>query len=123
MNTADRSLAIIDYALRRRFAFFEIEPAFDSKGFRMNMEKANNLKLNALVDQIKALNEFISMDESLGSGFRIGHSYLCTDDEVSDEWLRAVVEYELLPLLNEYWFDEPAKIEQWQKRLRDAIND
>lgn len=122
MNTADRSLAIIDYALRRRFAFFELEPAFDSDGFRAVMLKANNPKFNALVDKIKALNDFICKDETLGSGFRIGHSYLCTNDEVTDEWLEAVIKYEILPLLNEYWFDEPAKVEQWSKSLCGVLN-
>jgi len=123
MNTADRSLAIIDYALRRRFAFFELEPAFDSDGFRAYMQKANNPKFNALVEQIMALNDFICKDESLGSGFQIGHSYLCTDGEITDEWLESVIKYEIIPLLNEYWFDEPSKIEQWSKRLRDVLND
>ncbi|HOK34300.1 MAG TPA: AAA family ATPase, partial [Fervidobacterium sp.] len=121
MNTADRSLAIIDYALRRRFAFFELEPAFDSEGFKAIIQQANNPKFNALVEQIKSLNEFISNDESLGSGFRIGHSYLCANGEVTDEWLKVVVEYELLPLLDEYWFDEPSKIEQWKKKLKEAL--
>ncbi|HHV71866.1 MAG TPA: EVE domain-containing protein, partial [Clostridia bacterium] len=123
MNTADRSLAIIDYALRRRFAFFELEPAFDSAGFKRVMQQANNPKFNTLVEQIKALNDFISKDESLGSGFRIGHSYLCTNSEVTDEWLEAIIKYELLPLLNEYWFDEPSKIEQWSKKLCGALDD
>ncbi|MDD2211713.1 MAG: AAA family ATPase [Clostridia bacterium] len=126
MNTADRSIAIIDYALRRRFAFFELEPAFNSEGFKTIMREANNSKFDALVEQIKALNEFISRDESLGEGFRIGHSYFCTNDEmdeITDEWLRAVVKYELLPLLSEYWFDEKSKIEQWTKRLCNMLND
>jgi len=123
MNTADRSLAIIDYALRRRFAFFDLEPAFDSEGFKAFMQQANNPKFNSLVEQIKSLNDFISKDESLGNGFRIGHSYLCTNIEITDEWLEAVIKYELLPLLNEYWFDEPSKVEQWTKRLCDCLND
>jgi 5-methylcytosine-specific restriction protein B len=123
MNTADRSLAIIDYALRRRFAFFELEPSFDSDGFKALMQRINNPKFNALVGQIKALNEFIGKDESLGRGFRIGHSYLCTDEEVTDEWLESVVKYELLPLLSEYWFDEPSKKEQWARKLSDALYD
>lgn len=121
MNTADRSLAIIDYALRRRFAFFELEPAFDSKGFREYMNQANNPKLNKLVETIKDLNNEISNDESLGSGFRIGHSYLCTDGEVTDEWLECVVNYELLPLLEEYWFDQPEKVERWKGKLGEAL--
>lgn len=122
MNTADRSLAIIDYALRRRFAFFELEPAFDSEGFKAIIQQANNPKFNALVEQIKSLNDFISKDESLGSGFRIGHSYLCPNSEVTDNWLKAVVEFELLPLLREYWFDEPSKITLWEKKLKEALN-
>lgn len=123
MNTADRSLAIIDYALRRRFAFYELEPAFDSDGFKRFMQQVQNSKLNALVEQIKALNDFISKDESLGSGFRIGHSYLCRNEGVTDKWLESIIKYELLPLLNEYWFDEPAKIDQWSKRLCGCLYD
>ncbi len=123
MNTADRSLAMIDYALRRRFAFFELEPAFDSEGFRTIIGKSGNSKLNALVEQVKALNAFISRDESLGNGFRIGHSYLCANAEISNEWLEAVIQYEILPLLCEYWFDEQEKIEQWSKKLCGVIND
>lgn len=123
MNTADRSLAMIDYALRRRFAFYKLEPAFDSDGFQAIMSETSNPKFNALVNQIEALNEAISKDESLGDGFRIGHSYLCADEEVTDEWLSAVVEYELLPLLDEYWFDESSKIEHWTTKLRGALND
>jgi len=123
MNTADRSLAIIDYALRRRFAFFDLEPAFDSQGFKAMMAEANHPKYYSLVEQIKALNEFIGHDETLGDGFRIGHSYLCLKDEVSDELLHAVIEYEILPLLNEYWFDERSKVEQWIKKLYGVLND
>jgi 5-methylcytosine-specific restriction enzyme B len=123
MNTADRSLAIIDYALRRRFAFFDLEPAFDSEGFKAMMTESDHPKYDALVEQIKLLNEFISNDETLGDGFRIGHSYLCLKDDVSDELLRAVVEYEILPLLNEYWFDERSKVEQWIKKLYGVLND
>jgi len=123
MNTADRSLAMIDYALRRRFAFFELEPAFDSEGFKAILDEISHAKFTALVEQIKALNDFISKDESLGDGFRIGHSYLCTKEEITDEWLSAVIKYELIPLLNEYWFDEHSKIEQWTKKLCGALND
>ncbi|SOC19529.1 5-methylcytosine-specific restriction protein B [Ureibacillus xyleni] len=123
MNTADRSLAMIDYALRRRFAFFELEPAFDSEGFQAQLNEANNPKYQALVREIETLNEAISKDESLGNGFRIGHSYLCADEEVTDEWLSSVVEFELLPLLEEYWFDEQSKIDHWSTKLRGALHD
>ncbi|NMC32776.1 MAG: AAA domain-containing protein [Veillonellaceae bacterium] len=123
MNTADRSLAMIDYALRRRFAFFEMEPAFDSEGFKTLIDTFDHPKLSALIEQVKALNCFISKDEALGDGFRIGHSYLCPNGEVTDQWLASVVNYELLPLLGEYWFDEREKVKQWATKLSDVLND
>ena len=123
MNTADRSLAMIDYALRRRFAFYEMEPAFDSSGFQEIIERSNNNKLATLVLRVRELNEVISKDESLGDGFRIGHSYFCTNDQITDYWLASVINFEILPLLSEYWFDEKSKIEDWTRKLRDALND
>lgn len=123
MNTADRSLAMIDYALRRRFAFYELEPAFDSEGFNKVREEVGHPKFGVLVDTIKALNQDISKDEALGTGFRIGHSYLCTDDPITDEWIEAVIKYELLPLIYEYWFDDSTQVEKWQIRLSDILND
>lgn len=122
MNTADRSLAMIDYALRRRFVFFELEPAFNQEGFRTYQSSIANRKFDALISTVCSLNQVIAEDPSLGSGFRIGHSYFCTNDIVNDEWLASVVEYELLPLINEYWFDEAAKVEQWTQKLRGAIH-
>ncbi len=121
MNTADRSLAMIDYALRRRFAFFDMEPAFSSEAFKAYQSMIQNPKFDSLINTVEALNKAIADDTSLGSGFRIGHSYFCTNDIVDDAWLADVIEYELLPLLNEYWFDEPSKVEQWALRLRGAI--
>lgn len=121
MNTADRSLAIIDYALRRRFAFFDFAPAFDSDGFTQYLNEKNNSKLNKLISVVKTLNDTISSDESLGEGFTIGHSYFCTNKEITDSWLQSIVEYELIPLIKEYWFDEPTKIRNWSANLRGAI--
>ena len=122
MNTADRSLAMIDYALRRRFAFFDMEPAFESEGFRSRQMMIQNHKFDSLIAAVQSLNRAIGDDASLGIGFRIGHSYFCTNDVVDDEWLSSIVEYELVPLLLEYWFDEPSKVESWTTRLRGAIN-
>jgi hypothetical protein len=122
MNTADRSLAMIDYALRRRFAFFDMEPAFSSDGFKNRQAAIQNAKFDALVSIVESLNKAIADDASLGVGFRIGHSYFCTSELVDDTWLSSVVEYELIPLLLEYWFDEPSKVESWSARLRGAIS-
>ena len=121
MNTADRSLALMDYALRRRFAFFDFAPAFSSEGFKNYLAEKNSPKLESLITAVESLNNTISSDESLGDGFRIGHSYFCTDGEITDEWLKSVVEYEVIPLIKEYWFDEPAKVRDWSATLRSAI--
>ena len=119
MNTADRSLAMIDYALRRRFSFFEIEPGFHSDGF-MNYQKAlGNDIFNELISQIEMLNKAILEDKSLGRGFQIGHSYFCgrKATECTEEWMRSVVEFDILPMLEEYWFDEPDNLLQWKNKL------
>ena len=121
MNTADRSLAMLDYALRRRFAFFDIFPAFDSTGFRAYRKNVNNPKFDQLISVVQQLNEAISADESLGDGFCVGHSYFCTNVTINDEWLKSVVEFELIPLLKEYWFDEPAKVRTWANTLREVV--
>lgn len=125
MNTADRSLALIDYALRRRFSFFEMEPAFTSDGFLHYQAALDNETFNALVEQLKALNREITADASLGSGFRIGHSYFCLADPAActTDWMRSVVEFDLLPTLAEYWFDAPDKLHRWEENLRGVFND
>ena len=75
MNTADRSLAMLDYALRRRFAFFEIKPGFGTKGFEKYKQGLENEKFDRLIACVEDLNNAISVDETLGEGFCIGHSY------------------------------------------------
>lgn len=121
MNTADRSLAMLDYALRRRFAFFEFSPAFRTDGFRQYLQNKNNKKFNNLITVIEKLNIAIENDESLGRGFCVGHSYFCTDKPIDDMWLNGVITYEIIPLLNEYWFDEPNKVRDWEYILYEAI--
>ena len=121
MNTADRSLAMLDYALRRRFAFFELTPAFSSAGFRAYRTKVNNPKFDRLIATVEQLNDVIANDDSLGEGFCIGHSYFCTNATINDEWMRSVVEYELIPLLKEYWFDEAVKVKDWSRTLREVV--
>lgn len=123
MNTADRSLAMLDYALRRRFAFFEIKPGFTTDGFREYRMSLKNEKFDKLIACVESLNNVISNDESLGDGFCIGHSYFCNllPDTIDDQVLSGIVEYELIPLLKEYWFDEPIKVKDWSSNLRSAI--
>ena len=74
-----------------------------------------------IISTIAKLNAVIANDAALGRGFRIGHSYFCTATPVDDMWLNAVVTYEIIPLLNEYWFDEPSKVRDWEYALREAI--
>lgn len=121
MNTADRSLALLDYALRRRFAFFEMKPGFESKGFREYREALGNGKFNKLIAQIKDLNGMIAKDDNLGEGFCIGHSYFCDLKKITDETLRDIVDYEIAPLLREYWYDEKSKAEDAISSLKDTI--
>lgn len=121
MNTADRSLALLDYALRRRFAFYDMKPGFDSAGFRMYRESKNNPKFNKLITQIKTLNDMISTDDTLGEGFCIGHSYFSNLSDVSDQTLDEIIDYELAPLLKEYWYDEKSKAEDAIFALKEAI--
>lgn len=123
MNTADRSLAMIDYALRRRFSFFDMEPGFDTKGFIRYADSLHSETFNKLVNRVKELNNAISSDSSLGKGFCIGHSYLYTSKNYSDEWLHCVVKYDILPMLNEYWFDNESEFQKWKNILEGVFND
>ena len=121
MNTADRSLAMIDYALRRRFSFFEVEPGFDSEGFIHYQNGLNNETLNELISKVKDLNHEIALDQSLGKGFCIGHSYFCGRDICTDEWMHSIVDYDILPMLSEYWFDDPNKLQRWENILQGVF--
>ena len=77
---------MLDYALRRRFAFFEIKPGFETDGFREYRMSMDNEKFNKLISCVESLNSAIAADESLGEGFCIGHSYFCNleADEIDD---------------------------------------
>lgn len=125
MNTADRSLAMLDYALRRRFAFFDLKPAFNSDGFQEYRSELDSERLDKLINSVEKLNDAITEDDSLGEGFCIGHSYFCDLPKDSktelDKALSRIVEFELIPLLKEYWFDEQDKVRDWETKLRDAV--
>lgn len=124
MNTADRSLAMIDYALRRRFSFIEMEPGFKTEGFKAYQKRLGNETFDKLVAAVERLNEEIKNDSSLGKGFCIGHSYFCGLENLKDSMvgrMREIVEYDILPMLEEYWFDSPAQVAKWESELRGVL--
>jgi AAA domain (dynein-related subfamily)/Mrr N-terminal domain len=127
MNTADRSLAMVDYALRRRFAFWTLHPQITAPGFRKLLIERGipEQTVQRLVTQIESVNKAISDDTAnLGPGYRIGHSYFCQDIPDGIEalaWLRGVIETELVPLLQEYWVDDPGLAHRWTAEIRAAL--
>jgi 5-methylcytosine-specific restriction enzyme B len=127
MNIADRSLALVDLALRRRFAFVELEPKFGKTWHDWVSGKCGiNLEiLSEIEKRILALNEVISADTNLGRQFRIGHSYVTPPFGIpipdGREWFKQVVETEIGPLLDEYWFDALDKSRDAQQRLIEGL--
>lgn len=122
MNTADRSLSLVDYALRRRFAFAEMSPKFSSAGLRLKMVEMGVPEGVAaqVIAGMEELNAEISADKvNLGPGFAIGHSFFVPRVKVTEPavWHERIVRTEIYPLLKEYWFDEPEKAESWRERL------
>lgn len=126
MNTADRSLAMVDYALRRRFVFIDVAPGFDTEAFKdfLLAKGAENDLIQRIIKDMADLNDEIENDRAnLGRGFCIGHSYFCSlssDNEAADKWYQDVIRWEILPLLREYWFDDSKKLESWEQRLLQA---
>ena len=119
MNTADRSLAMLDYALRRRFAFYDMKPAFKSEQFKEYQKNLKNSKFDNLIKKVEELNKVIK--EDLGEGFCIGHSYFCNLETVEIDKLSLIIEFELIPLLKEYWFDDKEKVKKWEDELENSI--
>ena len=120
MNTADRSLALIDYALRRRFSFIRIEPQFNSEKFIKEFNKKFDEQFNTLIDIIKEINNDIQNDKSLGSGFEIGHSYFLPklkDEKGNKKDLEDIIKFEIIPLLEEYWYDDESTLIKWKESL------
>jgi hypothetical protein len=127
MNTADRSIAVVDYALRRRFAVVPLKPAFDRDAFSdfMASEKieARSELIARIVESMTELNNEIAHDRNLGPGYAIGHSYFTSvsgdddDADVDEPWYRSIIETQIMPTLEEYWFDRHEKVEQWRKML------
>lgn len=123
MNTADRSLAMIDYAFRRRFAFYELLPAFENDKFIQSLNNTGNYKLKQLVKQLQDLNKEIESDDSLGRGFQIGHSYVTKTMKVEDGEVASIIKFEIIPLIEEYWFDDEQQIQKWSSRLLGVLSE
>jgi 5-methylcytosine-specific restriction protein B len=120
MNTADRSLAIVDYALRRRFAFVTLQPEFGEmfQSFLADKGVSSSL-ITRLCSSIGRVNNEIKNDVNLGAGFQIGHSYFCGFKNNNDEnqWLNEVFNFEIKPLLEEIWFDDSNKVDEVMAQL------
>ena len=112
---------MLDYALRRRFSFVTINPAFSSDGFQAYQKSLCSSALDALLKVIQALNQRIAADRSLGPGFCIGHSYFCGCRSCTKEWLLDIVENDIIPTIQEYWFDDPETVAEWEEQLQGAI--
>lgn len=123
MNTADRSIAMIDYALRRRFAFRDMKPQFNeawkSWGHGHGISET---MLEQIKEKMEKLNDLISRDDSLGEQFVLGHSFVTPHEELPEnkdeqEWFNQIIETEIYPLLKEYWFDNPEKAKTEKDKL------
>jgi 5-methylcytosine-specific restriction protein B len=127
MNVADRSLAIVDLALRRRFAFVDLEPRFGPSWRAWCAQRGLDDALLAEIQaRLGALNADITAAVSLGPQFRVGHSYVTPDIEEKNirdgrEWFRAKVETEIGPLLDEYWYDAPATAKAAREKLLSRL--
>lgn len=124
MNSADRSLAVVDYALRRRFAFVKLEPAYESARFRSFLKDrgAPASLVEEIISNMRALNASIASDTAnLGPGFAIGHSFFCDvpkEGSPDQAWYQTVIDTEIAALLDEYWFDKPDEVRKWVSRLK-----
>jgi len=123
MNTADRSLAMVDYALRRRFSFIRLEPAFSEERFTNHLvdQGMDESLVRRITGRMTELNQVIAGDiRNLGPGFQIGHSFFVPADgteKLDEHWYRHIVDHEIRPLLREYWFDQPEQVDEQIRRL------
>jgi 5-methylcytosine-specific restriction enzyme B len=123
MNVADRSLAMVDYALRRRFAFFGLSPQYGSDKFRKWLQERNMSEslMDLIIERMTLLNKEISEDTLLGPNYQVGHSFFCPKGDnfagLERSWYEGIIRTEIGPLLQEYWFDNPKKAEEVRTRL------
>ncbi len=123
MNLADRSLAMVDYALRRRFAFVTLQPKYESEIFKQWLleRKMKPELVNLIIKKLSALNQKIKDDSLLGENYQIGHSFFCPKGDdfsyLNENWYQSIIKTEIVPLLKEYWFDNPKKADEVEKEL------
>jgi 5-methylcytosine-specific restriction protein B len=128
MNTADRSLSLVDYALRRRFAFFSLDSMIETPsfaGFLLERGVPEEL-VSHIQNRLGALNEFIAdkAHSGLGSGFCVGHSYFVPGDESQSSdtsWYNQIIQTQIVPLLEEYWFDNDELVSEWRSKLSVGV--
>ena len=122
MNTADRSISVVDYALRRRFGFITLKPGFNRPQFRSLLQHhgVSEQMIGKITSKISSLNELIANTPQLGAGFEIGHSYFIPSfnldaterQDWETSWYEGVIKHEIKPLIEEYWFDDPATADE-----------
>jgi 5-methylcytosine-specific restriction protein B len=123
MNVADRSLAMVDYALRRRFVFVTLKPQYENELYRQwLLDRSMQPELvDLIIERMSALNGQIKADPLLGENYQIGHSFFCPKGEnfagLDKDWYQGIVHTEITPLLKEYWFDNQAKADEAERRL------
>lgn len=120
MNTADRSLTTIDYALRRRFAFISLQPCFNEQWVNCLVGQGLDKEfVEGIARKFNLLNQEISQDRHLLKGFQIGHSYFThfPEGENAPKWYKRIIQLEIAPLLEEYWYDQPEKVQNCVEEL------
>ena len=124
MNTADKSISNIDYALRRRFSFFSVEPAFNTEKFNkfLKDKKIAEIEIQKINNRMNALNELILNDKSLGKGFEVGHSYFCSldSDKSIPIQVERIIKYDIHDLLKQYWHDDEDQLDSALEKLKAA---
>jgi 5-methylcytosine-specific restriction protein B len=121
MNTADRSLAVVDFALRRRFAFVDVNPTYNQNFINTLLNNGvDEGIIQKITERIGDLNKYITEDESLGEGFQIGHSYFCnlSENTGDEDWYQSIIDHEIGPLLREYWFDNTEMARKMIEQLK-----
>ncbi|MBO5178877.1 MAG: AAA family ATPase [Clostridia bacterium] len=112
MNIADRDYAITDYAVRRRFGFYNVKPIFENQRFKKFYMQNEGMT--------RVIDEIIDINKDLKEGQKIGHCYFC--ENLSDEDLKMTVKYNIIPMIQEYFYDDQSKFKEIEHKLNNALN-